>query len=115
MSVKSIIETVRKTFSVDAKMQEYEGVLRKSIAGSYELKGSETGYFMPYIYVALERGADINKIKNMYEKVGIKLEQRLMRTGNRLMPILCIQKFDFERLDEKHRDFFNRTAPFIKR
>lgn len=114
MSLKSIIKTVKEQFSTDAKMEKYEDILRQSIDAAFENQGSVAKGTMSHIFISLNRGADISTVKEIYAKIGIKLQQRVMKSGNKFMTVLCISMLDFEKLDEKQREFFKRTTKMDK-
>ena len=110
MSLKSIFENIKQPFSIDAKMEKYEDILRKSIDGAFELKGSVVKHTLPNIFISFKPGADLKMVKEIYARFGIKLSQRLMKNGIKFTPVLCITMLDFNKLNEKQRDFFNRTT-----
>ena len=110
MSLKPIIKTVKEQFSTDAKMEKYEDILRQSIDAAFENKGSVAKGTISHIFISLNRGADINTVKEIYANVGIKLSQRFLKHGVNFMPVLCISVLDFNKLNEKQREFFKRTT-----
>ena len=95
-------------------MEKYEDILRQSIDAAFENQGSVAKGTMSHIFISLNRDADISTVKEIYAKIGIKLQQRVMKSGNKFMTVLCISMLDFEKLDEKQREFFKRTTKMDK-
>ena len=110
MSLKSLGEHIKQTFSVDAKMEKYVDVLRPLVKSSFEINGSALKGTLPHIYISAVHDSDLKTIKEIYAKFGIKLQQRMMKSGNIHMWVLCIQKTDFEKLSDKQQNFFKRTT-----
>lgn len=94
----------------DVNMQIYEEELHDSTNDVSELRISVNNKVATRICVFIAPGTDIDRIQELYGKVGIKLQKHILTQGHRRQNILYINASDFAKLDAKHQLFFKRTT-----
>ncbi len=107
------IEKVKQLIAADDKykqMQMYEEELHNSTNDVSELRISINNKVAPRLCVFITPGADIDRVQELYDKVGIKLKKHLLIQGHRRQNILYINSADFAKLDAKRQLFFKRTT-----
>ena len=110
MSFKSAIDKIKQMFAnnVDEQMQKYEYELHESTNGAHETKITIKGKPTKCVCVSIMPGYDIDRVQELYEKIGIKLHKIALHRNKQ--NILYMASSDYAKLDAKHQKFFTRTV-----